>query len=39
MGIMYKNITELKDYLLNFVGGFNKDGGKIRGEIEYNGRN
>jgi len=31
--IMYKNITELKDYLLNLVGGFNKDGWKIRGEI------
>jgi predicted nucleotidyltransferase len=35
-GIMYKNITELKDYLLNFVGGFNKDGWKIRGEIRGN---
>jgi hypothetical protein len=35
-GIMYNNITELKDYLLNFVGGFNKDGWKIRDEINWN---
>jgi predicted nucleotidyltransferase len=31
--IMYKNITELKDCLLNLVGGFNKEGWKIRGKI------
>jgi Icc-related predicted phosphoesterase len=32
--IMYKNITELKNYLLNLVGGFNIDGWKMRGKIE-----
>jgi len=34
--IMYKNITELKNYLMNLVGGFNKDGWKIRCEISGN---
>jgi predicted nucleotidyltransferase len=32
--IMYKNITELKDYLLNIVGGFNVDGWKMRSEVK-----
>jgi hypothetical protein len=32
--IMYRNITELKDYLLKFIGGFNIDGWKIRFEIQ-----
>jgi len=32
--IMYENITELKDYLLNAVGGYNIDGWKMRGEVK-----
>ena len=32
--IMYKNITELNDYFLNSIGGFNINGWKIRGEIK-----
>ena len=31
--IMYKSITELNDYFLDSIGGFNIDGWKIRGEI------
>jgi predicted nucleotidyltransferase len=33
-GIMYKNIIELKDYLLNYIGGLNIDGWKIRSELK-----
>ena len=32
-GIMYKNITELNEYFLHSIGGFNINGWKIRGEI------
>jgi hypothetical protein len=32
--IMYRNITELKDYLLKFIGGFSIDGWKFRFEIQ-----
>jgi predicted nucleotidyltransferase len=32
--IMYENITELKDYFLNSIGGFNIDGWKIRSEVK-----
>jgi hypothetical protein len=31
--IMYKNITEIKKYLMNLFGEFNIDGWKIRSEI------
>jgi hypothetical protein len=32
--IMYKNISEINEYLMNYIGGLNIDGWKIRSEIK-----
>ena len=32
--IMYKNITDLKEYFINSIGGFNIDGWKIRSPVK-----